>query len=73
MIEGDLLKALGDSSFVFTVFERSNPLKPGDMVHLNGSEVTVEGVLADSPIYSPGSINLICSEETFQRLTGENG
>lgn len=73
VIEGDLLKALGDSSFVFTVFDRSNPLKPGDTVHLNGSEVTVEGVLADSPIYSPGSINLICSEETFQRLTGENG
>lgn len=68
-IEGDLSKVFGDSKYVLTVYNRDNPLKTGEQISLFGDTVEVAGIVSDGLFGD--EITLICSEETFLRLTGE--
>ncbi len=63
---------------VLVVYEESNPLQVGDLLQLQTgqgtSQVTVAGILSNSPFDSqPGVKTVICSEELFRRLTGQTG
>lgn len=73
--DADLNAVKGDTKYVFTIWDASNPLSIGDQVTVNDETVTITGLLKYSPFTNSGStegkIDLICSEETFQRLTGE--
>lgn len=71
IISGDISKVSGDSGYVLVVYEDSNPFEAGDKMILNGSELEVAGVLSESPFDSTDIPTVICSEETFIRLTGE--
>lgn len=68
-IDGDLSKVKGNSEYVLTIYNNSNPLKLGDKIQINGNTVEIAGTLSDG-LFSDG-ITLICSEDTFTRLTGE--
>lgn len=72
----DLSKVYGDSGYVLTIYDRENPLENGDKIWVNGEELEVAGVLRYNPFSNDGStygkIILICSEETFTRLTGDS-
>lgn len=71
---GDLSKVLENGNYVLTVFDGSNSLAVGDKIRLlEGEELEVSGVLETSPFDSTDTPTVICSEETFKRLTGENG
>lgn len=63
------------SNPVLIVYEEGNPLRLGDMIYLerNGTvvEMTVAGVLSTCPFDAKETQNVICTEETFYRLTGE--
>ena len=76
MTEGDLSKVKGDGGCVLTVFDGSNSLRVGDKIRLNGDlegeELEVCGILETSPFDSNDTPTVICSEETFKRLTGKN-
>ena len=70
----DLSAVYGESDKVLSIWDETNPLNVGDTVTLNGETVTIAGLLKYSPFTNSGStegtIDLICSDETFKRLTG---
>jgi len=68
-VQGDLSEIAGDSGKVMTVLDKDNPLKAGDTLQIAGKEVEISCVVS-SGIF-PSELLVICSEETFERLTGE--
>lgn len=69
-LSGDIeaVKHGGDS--VMVVFDKSNPLTLGDKIRYRGNELTVAAVLKDSPFSASDIPTVLCSEETFVKLTG---
>ena len=69
-LSGDIeaVKDGGDS--VMVVFDKNNPLTLGDKIWYRGNELTVAAVLKDSPFSSSDIPTVLCSEETFRKLTG---
>lgn len=71
----DAEKVMGESTSVLTVYDMDNPLQTGDTICINGEELAITGMLKMSPFSNngrtDGKIEIICSEETFVRLTGE--
>lgn len=71
VVEGDLSDIYGDSDKVMTVYDKDNPLKVGDTVQIGGQEVTI--TCSVTRALFPSEQLVICSQETFERLTGEQG
>lgn len=69
LVQGDLSEIIGDSHKVMTVYNKDNPLKVGDTLEISGTEVEITCAVSDSVF--PGELLVICSQETFERLTGE--
>mgnify|MGYP001051444132 FL=1 len=69
MVYGDLSEIYGDSGQVMTVLNKDNPLKVGDTVQIGGKEVEI--TCAVSTGVFPSEYSVICSEKTFERITGE--
>lgn len=71
----DLPKVLGNSKYILLIYDSGNPLRIGDKVWINGEELEIAGMLKCSPFSNDGKtggeIDIICSEETCARLTGE--
>lgn len=73
LIGGTLPQEPEDGTYpVLTVFDKSNSLTVGDTIQLEDAKLTVVGVLNDSPFSSTDSPIVICTEETFHQLTGQN-
>lgn len=70
----DITKVCGDSDYVLTIYDKDVPLEYGDIIQIGGSELEIAGMLKYSPFNNDGRTNgeviVICSEETFNRLTG---
>ena len=67
--QGTLNEVYGDSNKVATVFNKNNSLKVGDTIQIAGTEVEIccalsQGLFGDDLI-------VICSQETFDRLMGQ--
>lgn len=71
VVEGKVSDIYGDSDRVMTVYNKDNPLKVGDTVQIAGKEVTVTCSVTSALF--PGELLVICSQETFESLTGEKG
>lgn len=69
VVRGNLSEIYGDSDKVMTVQNEDNPLKVGDTLQIAGEEVEITCAVSDS-LY-PSDLLVICSQETFKRLTGE--
>ncbi len=69
IVHGDLSEVCGDSDKVMTIYNKNNPLKVGDTIQIAGSEVEIACAVSDG-LFSDDVI-IICSEETFIRLMGE--
>lgn len=67
--QGDLAEIYGDSNKVATVFNKNNPLKVGDTIQVAGEEVAVSCALSQG-LFGDDLI-VICSQETYDRLIGE--
>lgn len=70
VVQGDLSAIQGDSDKVITVYDKDNPLKMGDTIQIAGQEVKITSTISGS-MY-PSELLVICSQETFERLTGEH-
>lgn len=74
---GDLGKVYGDQGYVLCIWDKDVPLTVGDQVTLCGSTAEIAGMMTYSPFSNngrtDGDVILICSDETFIRLTGEEG
>ena len=71
LIAGDI-SAVSEGNGVLTVFDKSNSLKVGDTIQLEQTELTVAGVLKDSPFDTSDQPTVICSEKTFKEITGKD-
>jgi len=69
LVQGDLTEIYGDSGKVMTVLNKDNPIKVGDTIQIAGQEIEVACGIS-SGLYS-SEYSVICSQETFTRLTGE--
>lgn len=72
LLEGSVKEAEEGSGFVLAVYDPQNPIHVGNRLRFQNGEVTVSGILSDSPFDAePGVGTVICSENTFQAMTGE--
>ncbi len=69
LVQGNISEIYGDSGKVMTVLNKDNPIKVGDIIQVAGQEIEV--VCGISNGLYPGEYSIICSQETFARLTGE--
>ena len=69
-LSGDIEAVKEGSDCVMVVFDKNNPLTLGDKIWYRGNELTVTAVLEDSPFSSSDIPTVLCSEETFRKLTG---
>jgi len=70
IVDGSLAGVYGDSHEVLTIYNKDNPIKTGDKLLLGGEEFEVAGALSDGLFGN--DVVVICSEETFMRLTGDS-
>ncbi len=73
VVSGDLSKVYGDSDYVLTIFDQDSRFDVGDKVEIGGSELEIACVASEGIGSVSGSAVVVCSEETFMRLTGEQG
>jgi len=70
----DISKVYGDSNYVLAICGKNDPLEVGDVLQVDGQELTIAGTLKYNLFSSDGSldekITVITSDETFTRLTG---
>lgn len=73
---GDLKKVYGDQGYVLCIWDKDVPLTVGDQVTVSGNTVEIAGMMTSNPFSNSGrtdgDVILICSDETFVRLIGEN-
>lgn len=67
---GDFSKIADGSNHVLTIKNARSPLDVGDKIQLNGMELEIVGTVSEGLFED--DITLICTEETFERLTGES-
>lgn len=71
LVSGDMTQ-VREGSGVLTVFDKSNSLQVGDTIQLEQMELTVAGVLEDSPFDTSEQPTVICSEDLFREITGQD-
>jgi len=75
--ESDLSKVSGDSNFVLATSDQGSTWKIGDTIQIGDKTLTIAGLLKNDPFsengLTNGKLTLITSDETFVRLTGEEG
>lgn len=73
----DLSKVSGDSNFVLATSDQGSTWKIGDTIQIGDKTLTIAGLLKNDPFsengLTNGKLTLITSDETFVRLTGEEG
>lgn len=69
-LSGDIEAVKNSIDSVMVVFDKNNPLTLGDKIWYRGNELTVAAVLEDSPFSASDIPTVLCSEETFVKLTG---
>ena len=63
---------MGDTDYVMTIFNMDSRLNTGDTVKIGGTELTIACVCSEG-IGTENRPAIVCTEETFRRLTGETG
>ena len=69
VVSGDLSKITCGSDYVMTIFNEGNHLDTGDRIRLGDAQLEVACVVSEG-IGGWGNPLLVCTEETFTRLTG---
>src|SRR5699024_5559248 len=71
MISGDLSSVYGASDYVMAVYNDAGHLNVGDKIKLGNHEVEVACVASEGVGSVSGATVVVCSEETYRNLTGE--
>ena len=71
LLNGDLSTILGDSSYAFTIHNKESTLRKDDKIQIGDEELEIAGELSTG-VWSDGKATVVCSEETFTRLTGKS-
>lgn len=70
---GNISKVYGNSKYVMAVYSDSTGLDVGDKIKIGTEELEVSCVMSEGVGSVSGSAVVICSEETYTRLMGEQG
>lgn len=70
---GDLSKVYGDSDYASSIFSESGKFNVGDKVMIGEQELEIACVMSEGIGSVSGSPVIVCSEETFERLTKDSG
>jgi len=68
---GDLSKVYGDSGYALAIFNQDTHVDVGDKIKIGGHELELACVISFG-IGGSGNTTIVCSEETFTRVTGED-
>lgn len=72
VVSGDLSKITADSDYALTIFNGSSRVNVGDKIRIGDTELEIACVVSEG-IGTDGERPLvICREETFRRITGED-
>lgn len=69
VIHGEVSTIYGKSKQVMIISDKDNPLKVGDTIRIAGKEIEISCAVSSGVWPSENSV--ICSQETFEWLTGE--
>ncbi len=70
-ISGDFSKVYGDSGYALAIYNQDNRLDVGDKIKIGDEEIEIACVLSEGVGSVSGAATVVCSEETYMRLTGE--
>lgn len=73
VVSGDIEKVYGDGNYAMAVYNQSSRLSVGDKIKIGDQEIEVACVNSEGIGSISGAVTVVCSEETFSRLTGDSG
>ena len=71
VVSGDLEKVYGNSGYAASVYNQDNRLNVGDKIKIGEEELEIACVMSEGVGSISGSPIVVCSEETFTRITGD--
>ncbi len=73
VVSGDIEKVYGDGNYAMAVYNQSNRLSVGDKIKIGNQELEIACVASEGIGSVSNAPTVVCSEETFTRLTGDCG
>ena len=73
VVSGNIAKVYGNSQYVMAVYSDHTGLDVGDKIKIGTEELEVACVMSEGVGSVSGSAVIVCSEETYTRLMGEQG
>ena len=73
VVSGNLSKVYGNSQYVMAIYSDRTGLDVGDKIKIGTEELEVACVMSEGVGSVSGSAVIVCSEETYIRLMGEQG
>jgi len=70
-ISGNFSKVYGNSGYALAVYNQGNRLDVGDSIKIGDEEIEIACVVSEGVGSVSGAATVVCSEETYMRLTGE--
>ena len=71
VVSGDLEKVYGNSGYAASVYNQDNRLNVGDKIKIGDEELEIACVMSEGVGSISGSPIVVCSEDTFIRITGD--
>jgi len=71
VVSGDYSKVYGDSGYALAVYNQDTKLDVGDIIKIGDEEIEIACVVSEGVGSVSGAATVVCSEETYMRLTGE--
>ncbi|MDO4333015.1 MAG: FtsX-like permease family protein [Eubacteriales bacterium] len=72
VVSGDLSKVYGDSGYALVVFSQDNHMDVGDKIEIGEEQLEIACVVSFGIGGYSGAASVVCSEETFMRVVGED-
>lgn len=71
IVSGDLSKVYGNSGYALAIYSQDSRLDVGEKIKIGNDEIEIACVASEGVGSVSGTATVICSEETYTRLTGE--
>lgn len=72
IISGDISKVYEDGNYAMAVYNQDNRLNVGDKIKIENQELEIVCITSEGIGSISGSASVVCSEQTFMRLLGED-
>lgn len=73
IISGDISRVYEDGNYAMAVYNQDNRLNVGDIIKIDNQEVEIVCIASEGVGSISGAATVVCLEQTFMRLSGEDG